>query len=89
MIRKVYALVAGECSPDNPDSPAHQEVLLGGHLYGSIIKEKIEDWLNGIKAQISQDVRRKVAGVDFLSSKAKQRLYQFLTTFHLKTTGLT
>ena len=28
MLRKLYALVSGECCADNPDSPQHQEVLL-------------------------------------------------------------
>lgn len=40
MIRKLYSLVAGDCCPDNPDATQHQEVLLGGFLYGMIIKEK-------------------------------------------------
>lgn len=68
MIRKLYGLVAGECSPDNPDSPAHQEIMLGGFLYGQIIKEKLEDVLKLIKAQIGNDLRRPTssAQVDFI-----------------------
>ncbi|CAG8479706.1 9635_t:CDS:10 [Acaulospora morrowiae] len=59
MIRKLYSFVVGNCCPDNPDSPQNQEVLLGGHLYGMIIKEKLADYLNGIKAQILMDLNAK------------------------------
>lgn len=45
MIRKLYALVAGDCAPDNPDAVSNQEVLLGGFLYGMILKERIEEWV--------------------------------------------
>ncbi|KAF2273952.1 beta and beta-prime subunits of DNA dependent RNA-polymerase [Westerdykella ornata] len=45
MIRKLYALVEGECAVDNPDAVQNQEVLLGGHLYGMILKEKLDEWL--------------------------------------------
>ncbi|MCJ1309747.1 DNA-directed RNA polymerase I subunit RPA2 [Agyrium rufum] len=48
MIRKLYALVAGDCAVDNPDAVSNQEVLLGGFFYGMIIKEKLEDWLSSI-----------------------------------------
>lgn len=48
MIRKLYALVEGDCAVDNPDAVQNQEVLLGGHLYGMILKEKLEEWLNSI-----------------------------------------
>jgi len=51
MIRKLYALVAGDCAEDNPDAVANQDVLLGGHLYNMIIKEKLEDYLLGIGAE--------------------------------------
>ncbi len=41
MIEKLYAVVAGECELDNLDSPANQEVLLSGHLYGALLAEKL------------------------------------------------
>jgi DNA-directed RNA polymerase I subunit RPA2 len=68
MLRKLFALVSGDCAADNPDSPQHQEVLLPGFLYGMIIKERLEEALNQVRAQIAQDVRRKVAAVDFMDS---------------------
>ncbi|MCJ1297968.1 DNA-directed RNA polymerase I subunit RPA2 [Hypocenomyce scalaris] len=49
MIRKLYALVAGDCAVDNPDAVSNQEILLGGFLYGMIIKEKLDDWLRSIQ----------------------------------------
>jgi DNA-directed RNA polymerase I subunit RPA2 len=68
MLRKLYSLVSGSCCADNPDSPQHQEVLLPGSLYGMIIKERLEEILNGIRMGISMDVRNGVA-VDFNDSK--------------------
>lgn len=48
MIRKLYSLTEGECTVDNPDAVQNQEILLPGFLYGSIIKEQIEEWLGSI-----------------------------------------
>jgi DNA-directed RNA polymerase I subunit RPA2 len=73
MIRKLYALVSGECVADNPDAPQHQEVLLGGHLYTMIIKEKIYDWLQAVKMQVRTDLRINPAKVDFFNSKENNR----------------
>lgn len=54
MTRKLYALVEGECAVDNPDAVQNQEILLPGHLYGMIVKERIEEWLTtGVRAQLS------------------------------------
>ena len=75
MIRKLYSLVAGECCPDNPDSAQHQEILLGGFLYGMIIKEKIEEYLQNFKAQITSDVSRQSVAVNFTDKKYIQRVF--------------
>ncbi|KAL2827151.1 hypothetical protein BDW59DRAFT_171451 [Aspergillus cavernicola] len=45
MIRKLYALVAGDCAADNPDAVSNQEVLLGGFLYGMLLKERLDEWV--------------------------------------------
>lgn len=74
MIRKLYSLVAGDCCPDNPDATQHQEILLGGFLYGMIIKEKIEEYLQSIRLQISSDINRGIA-VNFEDRKYFSRVF--------------
>ncbi|CAD6920841.1 unnamed protein product [Tilletia caries] len=101
MMRKLYSLVAGDCCVDNPDSPQHQEILMPGFLYGSIIKERVDEYLTGVRAQIARDVRLKVKGVDFfdgryitkslgkVNSDIGARLNNFLATGNLiSSTGL-
>ncbi|KAM9904683.1 hypothetical protein OXX69_007471, partial [Metschnikowia pulcherrima] len=94
MIRKLYTLVAGDCAPDNPDATQHQEVLLGGFLYGMIIKEKIDEYLQSIQTQITADVTRG-ARVSFfdrtymskvlgrVNGNIGQKLQYFLSTGNL------
>jgi DNA-directed RNA polymerase I subunit RPA2 len=57
MIEKLYAVVAGECEFDNLDSPSNQEVLLSGHLYGSLMSEKLQDLLIGARSRLIRDLR--------------------------------
>ncbi|KAK4170277.1 putative DNA-directed RNA polymerase I subunit RPA2 [Cladorrhinum sp. PSN259] len=59
MCRKLYALVAGDCAVDNPDAVQNQEILLGGFLYGQILKERLEDLLSvGVRAVLRDYLRR-------------------------------
>lgn len=74
MVRKLYALVAGDCSTDNPDSTQHHEILLGGFLYGMILKEKIDEYLQGIRAQVQIDLNRGIA-VQFSDEKYMHRVF--------------
>ncbi|KAK6865872.1 DNA-directed RNA polymerase I subunit RPA2 [Apiospora arundinis] len=61
-IRKLYALVAGECAVDNPDAAQNQEILLGGFLYGMIIKERLDELLStGVRASLRDYFRRNPA----------------------------
>ena len=73
MIRKLYAFVAGECCADNPDSPQHQEVLMPGFLYGAIIRERLDEYLVGVRSVIARDVRMKAKECDF-SARYMQRV---------------
>lgn len=57
MIEKLYAVVAGECEFDNLDSTANHEVMLSGHLYVSLLAEKLYDLLLGAKAKIIRDLK--------------------------------
>ncbi|KAF2196917.1 beta and beta-prime subunits of DNA dependent RNA-polymerase [Delitschia confertaspora ATCC 74209] len=68
MIRKLYALVEGECAVDNPDAVQNQEVLLGGHLYGMILKEQMDEWLNSITFPL-REWGRKNSWLPFTSNE--------------------
>jgi len=57
MIDKLYSFVAGECEPDNLDAVCNQEVMLGGHLYGQLIAEKMYDLLIGARAKLVKDLK--------------------------------
>ena len=65
MMQKLYALVSGQCAPDNPDSPMHQELLLPGVLYGALLKEQLDEYLLAAKKLVQRDVRLGKADVSF------------------------
>ena len=58
MISKLYALVSDEISPDNLDALQNQEILLPGHLYLMILRERLEEMLLGIRAKVFKDGSR-------------------------------
>jgi DNA-directed RNA polymerase I subunit RPA2 len=64
MIKKLYALVSGDCTADNPDAPSNQEILLGGYLYGMVLKEKLEDYVLALGAAAREWSRTKQKGFD-------------------------
>lgn len=49
MLRKLYAFVQGRCREDRPDALANHELLLPGHLFGMIVKERMEGWLEKVR----------------------------------------
>ncbi|KAH0538307.1 DNA-directed RNA polymerase I subunit RPA2 [Glutinoglossum americanum] len=67
MIRKLYALVAGDCAVDNPDAVQNQEVLLGGFLYGMILKERLDDWLASVRIATREYLRKSNDTIKFTS----------------------
>ena len=69
MMQKLYALVQGDIKADNPDALHSQEILLPGHLYGMLLKERLEDSLYGIKQQIQLDLRLHASKVDLNSER--------------------
>jgi len=74
MIRKLYALVEGECCVDNPDAVQNQEILLGGQLFGMILKERLEDWLNSLRLPLVE-WGRKYEWRPFTSQEFKKAFF--------------
>ncbi|XP_063964205.1 DNA-directed RNA polymerase I subunit RPA2-like [Lytechinus pictus] len=58
MARKLFAFTQGECAAENADSPMNQEVLLAGHLYLMVLKEKLEGWLVNLRYAIEKQAKK-------------------------------
>lgn len=56
MLRKLYAFAKGEVREDNSDSIMNHELLLPGHLYLMILKEKLQEMLAILRTNIMKDV---------------------------------
>ncbi|KAF4583246.1 DNA-directed RNA polymerase I subunit RPA2 [Ophiocordyceps camponoti-floridani] len=67
MMRKLYALADGSCAVDNPDAVQNQELLLGGFLYGQVLKERLEEFLTTKVSASLRDYLRKKPDVLFVS----------------------
>ena len=52
MICKLFALVTKQCQADSADSVMNQEVLLGGHLYLMVLKERLESFLRFVCSEL-------------------------------------
>ena len=53
-IQKLYMLAFKQIKPDNMDSSLNHEVLLSGHLYMMVLKEKLEEVLFTVKSRIQK-----------------------------------
>lgn len=52
MAQKLYDLAQNKCKVEGADSVMNQEVLVGGHLYLQVLKERMQSYLFSIKANI-------------------------------------
>lgn len=52
MIQKLFQCAQNKAKVENSDSVMMQEVLLGGHLYQKVIKDRTENWLEQLKYAI-------------------------------------
>ncbi|CAH1963354.1 unnamed protein product [Acanthoscelides obtectus] len=52
MTQKLFAFAQDKCKVEGADSVMMQEVLLGGHLYLQIVKEKLQSWLFTLRTNL-------------------------------------
>lgn len=59
MLRKLYAFAKGDVPEDNADSVMNHELLLPGHLYLMILKEKLQESVAALRANILKETQLK------------------------------
>ena len=74
LIEKLYLLAFKEIKPDNMDSPLNHEVLLSGHLYLMVLKEKLEEVLLTLKLKMGKILQRnqdtkKIRDISFIKKQ--------------------
>ena len=59
MSRKLYAFKDGRCAEEGADNPMMHEVMLGGHLYLALLKERCEVWLRTLRIEMEKLVKQR------------------------------
>lgn len=52
MVQKLFQTVQGRHKVEGADGVMMQELLLGGHLYQKVLKERVETWLSWLRTNI-------------------------------------
>ncbi|KAK3916298.1 DNA-directed RNA polymerase I subunit RPA2 [Frankliniella fusca] len=52
MVQKLLCLAQGKCRAEGVDSVMMQEILLGGHLYLQLLKDRLQLWLISLRSNI-------------------------------------
>lgn len=52
MVQKLFQTVQGRHKIEGADGVMMQEILLGGHLYQKVLKERVETWLSWLRSNI-------------------------------------
>ena len=70
MLQKLYAFVQGKVREDNADAMTNQEILLPGHIFSVLFKDRLQDYLQGIESihrrALSMDPAKVVLHDDYL-----------------------
>eukprot|EP00092_Neocalanus_flemingeri_P024162 GFUD01026209.1.p1 GENE.GFUD01026209.1~~GFUD01026209.1.p1 ORF type:complete len:1157 (+),score=299.03 GFUD01026209.1:56-3526(+) len=64
MIKKLFALVQDKCVVEGVDSLMMHEIVLGGHLYLQLLKEKLDDFCTILKSVILKKAKTVGPGFD-------------------------
>jgi len=77
MMQKLFCVVQNKCCVEGADGLMMHEVLLGGHLYLQIIKEKMQGWLQLLKAVI---LKKAKSTTNFTLTTSKYKEVMFIVT---------
>ncbi|KAL3273008.1 hypothetical protein HHI36_014464 [Cryptolaemus montrouzieri] len=62
MTQKLFTFAQDQCKIEGADAVMMQEVLLGGHLYLQVVKERLQNWLGNLKLRL---MRRAKTNTNF------------------------
>jgi len=97
MLRKLFAFAQGKCVADNPDALINHDILMPGHLFTMIVKEKFDEVLYGIRQVLKRDYKMNPVKceasvmnakilqgkIDLISKTMGQKMCSFLSTGNL------
>lgn len=56
MTKKLYRTVKGECALENPDNPMFHELYLSGHIYFTLLLERLDNFLENVGKNIKKTI---------------------------------